>query len=431
MNSHLRNQSASNTGCLRTALAFTAILGLLVAGAIPATLPDSRPVLLVLILLALIGGISAARLRIGFTDTTINMPRLFSMGLLLSSLVALGGLFLNSIQAQALIGPLVIGTYMWSNWHLIKSDFSKYRWLSNKESKPRRIDLDRHIETKWMDRTGRHITRFGLFDQPPDDMANFAARSTISSSPQELDLRQSRVLLDQSRKPGNFARRHTERVRREWFEAGLVGYEEIDEDRRAGLWNEYRRQEAGTQAEETVGRFLDLLRGWKDAKVFHSVKFQGQGLPTGDVDHLVVFEELFFAFAIETKYRLNEHEMPSRISKITEHADLIQNLKGWYTWPVLCEAAVGVRDNERQIGRYFTANGTVLVTDAIHISSAITWILTEYEDFGLGNWTFPERRNLGILCSECRTNNQVARTRLGMEPIICAGCGHELQFRTA
>jgi phage shock protein PspC (stress-responsive transcriptional regulator) len=199
-----------------------------------------------------------------------------------------------------------------------------------------------------------------------------------------------RLILDRSRAPGRFAREFAERARLRWYES-LTDSDEPWNEHAKETWGEFRRTEQGALAEETVGRFLHLLtRLDSRITVYHSVEFRGPGLPYGDLDHLVVVEELSFAIAIETKYRLYDDEMGAHLERITELAAAVEQVQGWWTYPALCEAAPAIREDEEPTGRYFEDG--VLVTDARNIGMAIDCILADFETFGEGEFIFPEHR---------------------------------------
>jgi hypothetical protein len=193
-----------------------------------------------------------------------------------------------------------------------------------------------------------------------------------------------RLILDPDRREGCFARRETERARRTWF------YEEGDGIQ--GLWDEYRRREAGARAEETVGRFLVLLDGWKGAKIFHAVEFRGSGLPRGDIDHLVLFDDLSFALVVESKYRLGGDVEEKLVPLVVQHAKAVSELTGRYVWPVLCQALPALRDDihDESIGRTWSDAGTALLCDVEWLPLSIMQIVNDLDRFRVQDWTFPD-----------------------------------------
>jgi hypothetical protein len=155
--------------------------------------------------------------------------------------------------------------------------------------------------------------------------------------------------------------------------------------------------EAGALAEETVGRFADLLADPGNVDVYHSVEMQGPGMPGGDIDHLIVaraqlYGQPSFALVVETKYRLKDDEMEANISRVRALAAAVEKALGWRTLPVLCSAVVALREDEASLGRYFIEGGTVLVTDALTVAGAASWIIADLDAFLAGNWSFPEHR---------------------------------------
>jgi hypothetical protein len=231
----------------------------------------------------------------------------------------------------------------------------------------------------------------------------------------------ARLLPLRDKTPGQFARQQAERARRAWFDNGMIDVDdwrntesEAQKSKPAQLrlWNEYRRQEAGAVAEETVGRFADLLVDRDEIKpridgkrrldggveVYHSVEMQGRGMPGGDIDHLIVAQapgKRPFALVVETKYRLKDEEMAANISRVRALAAAVYKDLGWWTLPVLCSAAVALREGETGLGRYFIDDGRVLVTDALTLAPAASWIIAELDAFLAGNWNFPEHRTNG------------------------------------
>jgi hypothetical protein len=207
-----------------------------------------------------------------------------------------------------------------------------------------------------------------------------------------------RLLLDPSRRPGAYARSLAEAARREWFESRCGDDVDTEQGRARSdaLWASFRRAESGALAEETVGRFLALLPSWlPNTEVIHGVEFRGLGLPRGDIDHLVVVRDLSFALAVETKFRLYDDEIPDHRERIKERAAAAEEVTGWWTYPALCQAAAAVtdRDDEWVIERQFADHGSVLLADALNITTAIAWIVTEFETFRKGGEPiFPEHR---------------------------------------
>lgn len=192
-----------------------------------------------------------------------------------------------------------------------------------------------------------------------------------------------RLILDKDRPAGFYARREAEKARRAWFYG--------TNEQRDKLWNEYRR-EMGACAEEAVGRFLDLLAGWSGAEVFHAVEFRGSGLPSGDVDHLILFAEHALAVAVESKYRLGADLGEQYVPRIREHSAAVSEVLRTYTWPVLCQAVEALRDSQHEewIGRTWIAGGYVLACDALWLARSIMDIVADFDAFRSGGWSFPE-----------------------------------------
>jgi len=213
-----------------------------------------------------------------------------------------------------------------------------------------------------------------------------------------MNHRRHRLLLNPSRRPGEYARSQAEAAWREWFESRCG--DDVDTEqgqaRSDKLWASLRRAESGALAEETVGRFLALLPSWlPNTEVYQSVEFRGGGLPRGDIDHLVGVRDLSFALAVETKFRLYDDEIPDHRERIKERAAVAEEVTGWWTYPVLCQAAAAVTDNDDEwiIERQFVDHGKVLLVDALNITTAIGWIITEFESFSKGGEPiFPEHR---------------------------------------
>jgi hypothetical protein len=198
--------------------------------------------------------------------------------------------------------------------------------------------------------------------------------------------RTDRLLLNPHRQAGLFARRLAEQARSAWFESA-----EGDRER---LWSEYRRSEMGARAEEEAGRFLQLLDGWEGAKVFHAVEFLGAGLPRGDVDHVVLFEHLGFAFVVESKYRLGEAVEETHLPRVLHCAEVVSEVLGLVTWPVLCQALPTLRDDihGESIERRWSHEGNALLCDAEYLPRSIQDIVGDLEAFRAGNWFFPDQR---------------------------------------
>lgn len=192
--------------------------------------------------------------------------------------------------------------------------------------------------------------------------------------------------MDPDRREGHFARLGAERARREWWDSDVKGPAE------ERLWDELARQEAGAYAEETVGRWLEMLSGWGGATVFHAVEFSGSGLPDGDVDHLILIDGLEFAVVVESKYRLSNDVEATLVPRVIEYAAAVSELTGFYTWPVLCQAVTALRDsNEEAIRRRWSRDGTALLCDVEWVARSIQQIAFNLEDFKAGPWDFPPR----------------------------------------
>jgi hypothetical protein len=196
-----------------------------------------------------------------------------------------------------------------------------------------------------------------------------------------------RLIMDPERREGYFARLGAERARQDWWDSDAKGPAE------QRLWDELARQDAGAHAEETVGRWLDLLRGWGGATVFHAVEFRGSGLPDGDVDHLVLIEEIEFAVVVESKYRLSKDVEATLVPRAIEYAAAVSELTGYYAWPVLCQAVAALRDdNEEAIRRRWSRDGTVLLCDVEWVGSSIQQMAAHLEEFQAGRWNFAPLR---------------------------------------
>jgi hypothetical protein len=155
------------------------------------------------------------------------------------------------------------------------------------------------------------------------------------------------------------------------------------------LWDELARQDAGAHAEETIGRWLDLLDGWGGAKVFHAVEFRGPGLPDGDIDHLVLIDEAEFAAVVESKYRLSKDVESVLVPRVVEYAAVVSELTGFYTLPVLCQAVVTLRDSsEESIRRRWSRDRTALLCDPEWLGGSIQQMAVHLEDFKAGQWDF-------------------------------------------
>jgi uncharacterized RDD family membrane protein YckC len=201
---------------------------------------------------------------------------------------------------------------------------------------------------------------------------------------------QPRLILDRTRREGYFARLRAEEARTRWFESRTKDVPQAERDE---LWGTYRRREVGAYAEETAGRFLNQLRGWRtDCWVYHAAEFRGlPGGSIGDVDHLVVFRELGFAFAVETKFRVTDDTVANFGAQAQRAAETAQRY-GDFSWvfPVLCDAEGSFRGGRRG----FELDGTTLVATAEDLPDALLWPVVEFDDFRIGGWRFPEHRKL-------------------------------------
>ena len=191
------------------------------------------------------------------------------------------------------------------------------------------------------------------------------------------------MVLDPERREGHFARLGAERARRDWNDSQLQGPAE------QRLWDELARQEAGAYAEETVGRWLDLLDGWGGATVYHGVEFRGPGLPDGDIDHLVLIDIPELAVVVESKYRLSQDVEVTLVPRVVEYAAVVSELTGFYTLPVLCQAVAMLRDsNEEAIRRRWSRDRTAVLCDVEWVESSIQQMAVHLEEFKAGQWDF-------------------------------------------
>jgi hypothetical protein len=192
-----------------------------------------------------------------------------------------------------------------------------------------------------------------------------------------------RLVLDPERREGYFARLGAERARRDWYDSELDGPAE------QRLWDELARQEAGAYAEETIGRWLDLLDGWGGATVFHAVEFGGPGVPDGDIDHLVLIDGAEFAVVVESKYRLSKDVEAVLVPRVLEYAAVVSGLTGFYTLPVLCQAVAVLReDSEESIRRRWSRDRMALLCDPEWLGGSIQQMAAHLEDFKADQWDF-------------------------------------------
>jgi hypothetical protein len=197
-------------------------------------------------------------------------------------------------------------------------------------------------------------------------------------------LRRQGVAVRAENTPGHFPRRRAEQARSRWFDA-LLRHARAQELEAA--FQELARWDAGAAAEETAGRYLNLLKAWRqDCIVLHGAEVRAPGGTTqGDLDHLVVFTSLDVAFAVETKIEITAGNVASHAAAVIAQAERLEALTDLMVWPVLCS----LRGDWQ---RGFTDCG-VLIAAADWLPAALTWPVVEIDAFRAGPWRFPEHRS--------------------------------------